>query len=200
MTYNNNKKNLTFDTYKLTVLAILTALTFLLQFFVKIPLFGTFTVNVSLTVIVIGAAVFGFEGGAWLGAVSSLAVLCNGDASGFLSISFFSTVLVVMLKGILSGVAAAGCYKLLKKVNLYLSVTVSAIVAPIVNTGIFFLGCILFFMPSIRASAGEQTAIGYILTVLIGLNFVAEFVLNLILVPCIVRILQLVPLTEKKMF
>lgn len=193
------KNKYTPDVYKLTSLAILTALVFLLQFFVKIPL-GTFNVSVSLTVIVIGAAMFGFVGGAWLGAVSAVAILLNGDAALFFGFNVFFTIFIVMLKGIMSGIAAAGAFELLKKVNLYLAVTVSAIIAPIVNTGIFFLGSVVFFLPNIKELAGTQNAITFILTAFIGLNFIVELILNIVLIPLILRLLYLLPISQKKYF
>ncbi len=197
MKYTENKTSL--DVYKLTFLAILTAIVFVLQFFVKIPL-GQFTISVSLAVIVLGAALFGFSGGAWLGGVSAVAILLNGDAALFYGFNFWLTIVVVMLKGILSGVAAAGVYKLLKKFNTYISVTVAAVVAPIVNTGIFFLGSILFFFPDIEAMAGGQNATIFVLVAFIGLNFVVELILNVVLAPVIVRLLKLLPLTKQRIF
>lgn len=196
---NTKRNKSSFDTYKLTFLAILTAIVFVLQFFVKIPL-GQFTISVSLSVIVLGAAVYGYFGGGFLGAVSGFAILLNGDAALFYGFNFLLTVLLVMLKGIASGLAAAFAFKLLKRINEYVAVIVAAILAPIVNTGIFFLGTILFFFPDIQAMAGGQNVIIFVLIGFIGLNFFVELILNVLLAPVIVRLLKLIPLTKQRLF
>lgn len=196
---NTKRNKSSFDTYKLTFLAILTAIVFVLQFFVKIPL-GQFTISVSLSVIVLGAAVYGYFGGGFLGAVSGFAILLNGDAALFYGFNFLLTVLLVMLKGIASGLAAAFAFKLLKRINEYVAVIVAAILAPIVNTGIFFLGTILFFFPDIQAMAGGQNVIIFVLIGFIGLNFFVELLLNVLLAPVIVRLLKLIPLTKQRLF
>ena len=196
---NTKRNKSSFDTYKLTFLAILTAIVFVLQFFVKIPL-GQFTISVSLSVIVLGAAVYGYFGGGFLGAVSGFAILLNGDAALFYGFNFLLTVLLVMLKGIASGLAAAFAFKLLKRINEYVAVIVAAILAPIVNTGIFFLGSILFFFPDIQAMAGGQNVIIFVLIGFIGLNFFVELLLNVLLAPVIVRLLKLIPLTKQRLF
>jgi uncharacterized membrane protein len=196
---NNARNKSSFDTYKLTFLAILTAIVFILQFFVKIPL-GQFTISVSLSVIVLGAAVYGYFGGGFLGAVSGFAILLNGDAALFYGFNFILTVLLVLLKGIASGLAAAFAYKLLKRINTYVAVIVAAILAPIVNTGIFFLGSVLFFFPDIQTMAGDQNVIIFVLIAFIGLNFFIELLLNVLLAPIIVRLLKLIPLAKQRLF
>ena len=105
-----------------------------------------------------------------------------------------------MLKGIASGLAAAFAFKLLKRINEYVAVIVAAILAPIVNTGIFFLGTILFFFPDIQAMAGGQNVIIFVLIGFIGLNFFVELLLNVLLAPVIVRLLKLIPLTKQRLF
>lgn len=42
-------------------------------------------------------------------------------------------------------------YRWLSKKNVYLGVFAAAIVCPVVNTGVFLLGCLLFFLPTITA-------------------------------------------------
>lgn len=196
---SNFRNKSSFDTYKLTFLAILTAIVFVLQFFVKIPL-GQFTISVSLAVIVLGAAVYSYLGGALLGGVSGFAILLNGDAALFYGFNFWLTIVVVMVKGIASGLAAAFAYNLFKKLNTYLAVVISAVLAPIVNTGIFFLGSVLFFFPDIEAMAGGQNAIVFVLVAFIGVNFFVELILNVLLAPIIVRLIKLVPVAKQRLF
>lgn len=185
------------DTFKLAFLGILSAIVFVLQFFVKIPL-GGFTISVSLAVIVLAAVLYGFAGGALIGGVSAVAILLNGDAALFYAFSYFLTVLVVLLKGIASGLAAAAVYKMLRKFNKYVAIVVAAIVAPIVNTGIFFLGSITFFYSDIQAMAGGTNVVVYVLVFFIGFNFFVELIANVILAPVITRLIQMIPSTQKR--
>ena len=56
----------------------------------------------------------------------------------------------------LSGLCAGFAYKLLEKVNRYLAVLVSAVVCPVVNTGIFILGSFIFFMDTVNGGAATK--------------------------------------------
>ena len=180
------------DVRKMTYLALFTALVFLLQvisLFMRGPMFS---MTFVLVPIVIAVALCGFAAGPWLGLVFGLAVLATGDANAFLAINPWGTVIVVLLKGVLAGTAAALVYMLLLKVNKYLAVVVAAITSPIVNTGVFFIGCLVFFkdfVDSLTPAGGS--AVGTVITVLIGINFIIEVAVNLILVPTIYRIIEI---------
>ena len=99
-----------------------------------------------------------------------------------------------MLKGTLCGLAAGLTYKLLEKYNKYLAVMAAAVVCPIVNTGIFLIGCRLFFFETIQewgVAAGFNNAAAYMFLGLAGGNFLFELGTNLILSPAVVRVLKL---------
>ena len=189
-----NKKT---DVYNIVSLGILSALAFVLQFFVKIPL-GAHSISVSLTVILLAAVLHGYVGGAVVGGASAVAILLNGDAALFYYFSYFLTILVVLIKGIASGVAAAAIFKLLKKVNEYLAIVVAAIVAPIVNTGIFYLGSVTLFYGNIQEMSGGTNVFLYVILVFIGLNFVFELVANVILSPAILRLIKIIPKIQNR--
>lgn len=177
---------------QLTYMAIFTAIVFILQllsFFMRGPMFS---LTFVLVPIVIAVAMCGAKAGPWLGFVFGVAVLVTGDANLFLSFSPIATVFVVLLKGTLAGLCAALVYKLLDKKNRYLAVAVSSVVAPIVNSGVFFLGCILFFKDLISTFApASHGFIEYVVTGLIGINFIIEVIVNLVLVPTIYRIIEI---------
>ena len=180
------------DIRKTTYLALFTALVFLLQFislFMRGPMFS---LTFVLVPIVIAVALCGFGAGPWLGLVFGVAVLATGDANAFLAVHPFGTVVTVLLKGVLAGTAAAAVYCLLNKFNRYLAVAVAAVTAPIVNTGVFFLGCLTFFMDfaASLAPAGQGT-VEFIVVGFIGINFIIEVCVNLILVPTIYRIIEI---------
>ena len=185
------------DTFKLALLGILSAIVYVLQFFVKIPL-GTFTISVSLSVIVLAAVLYSYTGGAIIGGVSALAILLNGDAALFYSFNFILTVLVVLIKGIASGLAAAAVFNLLKKINKYVAIIVASIAAPIANTGIFLLGSITCFYKPIQAMAGGTNVALFVIVSFIGFNFFFELIANVVLAPIIYRLLKLVPSAQKR--
>ncbi|MBQ6907567.1 MAG: ECF transporter S component [Clostridia bacterium] len=183
-------------TRELTLASILTAIVFVLQYFGCVIKFGTFSISTVLIPIVIGAAVCGTWVAAWLGFVFGIAVLVSGDAAIFLAVSVWGTVLTVLLKGIGCGFASGLTYKAMRKIGgVYLSVMVSAIVCPIVNTGIFLLGCRLFFMDTvsqIALSAGWEGSIAqFMIIAFVGVNFLVEMGINIFLSPIVVRLLQI---------
>ena len=60
------------------------------------------------------------------------------------------------------------------------------------NTGLFVCGMFVFFKDTLYAWAGGTQVMTYILVGLAGLNFLVEFLINIILTPAIVRIVDAV--------
>ncbi len=181
------------NTQKIVFTALLTALVVLLQYVSMALRFGTFSITLVLVPVVIGAATCGVLSGAWLGFVFGVIVLLTGDAAPFLAIDVFGTILTVLLKGTLCGVASALVYKALYKKNQYLAVIAAAITCPVVNTGVFLLGCLVFFLETIKSwgtNAGFTNVTAYMFIGLAGINFIIEFATNMILAPVIVRVLK----------
>lgn len=179
------------DTRKMVLGAILTALVIVLQFMGAFVRFGPFSISLVLIPIVIGAAECGAAIGAWLGFVFGVVVLASGDAAAFLGVSAVGTVITVILKGTLCGMAAGLVYKCLSDKNRYVAVAAAAIVCPLVNTGVFLLGCLVFFMDTISSWAGGTEVWKYMIFVLVGGNFLFELGSNVVLSPTIVRLLNL---------
>lgn len=189
-------KRTTLQTERLVLAAILTAIVVILQVMAIVTraVLPVFAVNLVLIPIVIGAAVGGVRVGTWLGFVSGVAILISGDASAFLTIDIVGTLITVLAKGALSGLVAAFVYKAVEKKDRYLAVLSAAVVCPIVNTGVFVLGCLAFFMDTIRAwgdGLGYENAFAYIFLGMIGINFVIELILNVVLSPVAVRLLDI---------
>ena len=115
--------------------------------------FSMFSITLVLVPIVVGAAVYGWQAGAWLGFAFGVAVLLSGDAAAFMAIDPLGTVLVVLLKGTVGGLVSGILYNLIRRKNTAVAVVVAAIACPIVNTGIFLIGCKLFFMEAVSAWA-----------------------------------------------
>lgn len=181
-----------FSTRKLTGLAILTALVVILQF---LPIKGPFfLITLTLVPIVIGSALYGAFSGAWLGFIFGVTVLLSGDAAAFLTINIPGTIATVLVKGTLAGLAAGLVYKLASKVNRYFGVICAALVAPVVNTGIFLLGCRLFFMDTVNgwaAASGYENVGAYMILSLVGINFLIELGVNMVCSPIILRLINI---------
>ena len=190
---NTNKMS----TRTLVLAAVLTALVIILQFMGAFIKLGPFSISLVLIPIVIGAATCGTGVGAWLGFVFGAVVLISGDASLFLAVNVPGTVITVLLKGIACGLIAGLIYKYTLKLvkNIYIAVIASAIVCPVVNTGIFLLGCLVFFLDTVAswaAAAGLGDNVGqYMILGLVGGNFLVELAINIVLTPVITRLLNI---------
>ncbi len=185
-----NKK---LNTKQITMGAILTALVIILQLLGQFVRFGPFQVSLVLVPIVIGAASCGVAVAGWLGFVFGLVVLLNGDAAAFLAVNAFGTVLTVLLKGIACGVLAGIVYKLVSKKSKYLAVVLAAIVCPLTNTGVFLIGCLVFFMDTVAMwgeGLGYANTAEYVFLGLVGGNFLFELVTNIVLSPVVVKLLD----------
>ena len=188
-----NDKRKGISTKSIALTAILTALVVVLQFLGQFIRFGPFAISLVLVPIVIGAATCGTKTSTWLGLVFGAIVLVS-DAQAFLAIDILGTVVTVLLKGMLAGLLAGLTYKLVSKKNIYLAVILSAIVCPIVNTGVFLLGCVLFFMDTISQWAtafGFPSAVEYMFLGMVGANFLFELAINVVLSPVVVRLLNI---------
>ncbi len=185
------KMNIKSNTKTIVGLGLLTAIVVVLQAFALGVKFGIFTVSLVLAPIIIGAALYGWIAGAWLGLVFSIVVLLT-DAGAFLAVNIPGTIITVVCKGVAAGIAAGLVYSAVSKKNRTLAVILSGIVAPVVNTGIFVIGCIVFFLDTIRGwgeASGYDNAIAYIFVGMIGINFFIELVINLALSATIVQII-----------
>lgn len=173
---------------------ILTALVILLQYFSNYIYFGPFSITLALIPIIIGAILFGPFMGAWLGFVFGLVVLLSGQAAPFMLISAFGTILTVLLKGMGAGFVAGLLYKVISKKKASVGTIAASVSCPLINTGIFILGCLAFFLSGLKEWAGSENVIKYIFTGLVGTNFIVEFLVVVILCPTIVKILKLTKL------
>ena len=155
--------------------------------------FGVFSISLVLVPVVVGAAVYGRKAGAWLGFAFGAAVLLSGDAAAFLVINPLATVLVVLVKGIACGFAAGFVYYLLHRKNRTVAVFSAAVICPVMNTGIFLLGCQFFFLETVAswgAAVGYENVGAYMFLGLAGVNFLIELCTNIVLAPVIVRLIR----------
>ena len=182
-------------TKNLVGVALFTAIVVVLQFLGGGIKIGTvFSISLVLVPIVVGAAVYGWKAGAWLGFAFGVAVLLSGDAAAFLAVDPAATVAVVLIKGIACGFVAGLLYRLISRHNRVIAVFSAAIICPIVNTGVFLAGCYLFFMETVTgwgAALGFANATEYMFLGLAGTNFLVELAVNIVLAPVIVRLIKI---------
>ena len=182
------------NTKTIVGMGLLTAIVIVLQALALNIRFGMFSITLVLVPIIVGAALYGWQAGAWLGLVFSVVVLLT-DAGAFLAVNIPGTIITVLVKGTLAGLFAGLVYSaLIKKTNQMVATVVAGIVAPVVNTGIFVIGCFLFFYETISMwaeGAGFENGAAYIITGIVGLNFVVELVINLVLSTVIVQIVNI---------
>lgn len=181
--------------HKLVGTGLLTALVVVVYFLTMGITVGPFNITFALIPIVVGAALYGWQAGGWLGLVFGAMVLFTGGANAFLVINAPGTVITVLLKGAAAGVVPGIIYQALEKKNRWAATICAAAAAPIVNTGIFLLGCFAFFMDTLSlwaAGVGIENTVTYMMTAFVGVNFLVELGTNLLLSSVIVRIVDIV--------
>ena len=182
-------------TEKIVMSALMTTLVIIFQLLATYTtFFGPFSTAIGLIPIAIGACLCGPAIGAWLGFVFGVVVIATGGAALFFAFSIPGTIITVLLKGTACGFAAGLVYKLLKNKLKIVAAVIAALVCPIVNTGIFLLGSAIFFMPyakEIGAMVGiEEVGFGVFIALAFG-NFIFEILMNAVLSPVFVRIINL---------
>lgn len=181
---------------RIAVLGLISAIVVILQLAGSFIKFGPFSVTLVLLPIVVGASLYGIGAGAWLGFVFGMTVLLSGDAGAFLAVNVIGTVITVLLKGILAGAVSGLLFCIVERKRRIAAAYVAAASCPIVNTGVFLMLCPVFFLDTIAqwAQAGGASAgVGvYMITVLVGVNFLFELAANLLLAPILLRIIEAV--------
>ncbi|MBO5110128.1 MAG: ECF transporter S component [Clostridia bacterium] len=175
------------STERLVLASLMTALVVVFQCLATYTaFFGPFSTAIGLIPIVIGAVLCGPGIGAWLGLVFGGVVLVTGGANLFLPFSVFGTIITVLGKGMACGFAAGLVNKLLCKWNKSVASIAAALTGPIVNTGVFLLGCWIFFMPHVSAIAeaakSDKTGFGVFIAMAM-VNFLIEIGMNVVLTP-----------------
>lgn len=180
---------------RMTGIGLLIALIVVLQFVSGIiPPIAGFPISLVLIPIVLGAAIYGAKVGMLLGGIFGVIVLINcingKDPGGQMVFQAnpYICALVVLAKGILAGLGSGFVYRLLKKSNHYLAMLCSAIVCPVLNTGIFVVCMLVFFPDVLSAWAGGGDILNYVLTGLVVVNFLPELLINIVFSPAGARI------------
>ena len=185
-------------TQRMTGLALFTGIIVVLQVIGTFVKFGPFSITLTLIPIVVGAAIYGPKSGAYLGGVFGFVVLVacifGWDMGGAVlwNAQPLLTAVVCLGKGVLAGLAAGDVYRALSRRSTTAAAISAAVVSPVVNTGLFLLALYFLFydvLVSWATGAGADIAT-YILTGLVGVTFVLELGVNMVLSPVVVRIIH----------
>ena len=169
-------------------IALLMAMVVVLQFIGSMipPIGGMVSISLVLIPIIIGAAIYGPGAGVILGMTFAVVTIVNcatgADPGGAMVFQANPTmcIIIVTTKSILCGFAAGWTYRIIAKKRPVLAMFCAAIICPVINTGVFVLGMLLFFKPVLNVWAGGTDVLAYVLTGLVLCNFVPEMILNII--------------------
>lgn len=158
-------------------------------------------INLTLIPIVVGAALLGPSGGLILGLACGLMTLFTPMAQGIMSYSPLMALLICFGKTGLAGFTAGWLYCLIAKKNRHVGIIAASVVTPIINTGVFVLGCSLlvdYFVGNPDAGFGtiaSGTSAGAfmgMICIMIAPNFIIEFLANAIASTAIYQVVKVV--------
>ncbi len=187
---------------KMVELAILTAVVLVLQtagIAIPNPLGGT-PISLVLIPIALGAMIVGPTAGAWLGFVFGAYVYITLGVMhldpAFTGTMFDNdpvlTAVICLGKSTLAGFLSGLVYRALRGKNEWLAIFVAAAVTPVVNTGVFILGCLCMFDTMQQFAGAGRSVLYYLLILVAGFNFVFEFAVNMLLAPALRRVIHVV--------
>ena len=186
-------------------LAMLVALVIVLQIIsTLLPVLpGGVAITLTLVPVVIGGILLGKKGGFVLGLAFGLIVMINcatGLDKGAVVLwneNALYTAIICLTKGIAAGFVPACLYELVlgkaddvKSARKFVATLCAALAAPIVNTALYLVGMWVFFN-DLATSVGVNL-IAYALVVFATANFAVEFIINIVLTPAIVRIVDVI--------
>jgi uncharacterized membrane protein len=182
------KKSNFFSAKNVTALAVLLALVIVLQAFGGSFNIGAVTLNFTLIPLVLGAILLGPWAGAFLGLASGVVVLIQVvlAPSGFYYIIWTNsplvTTMICLVKTTVAGFVSGWLFNVISKKNRYVAVFVASGVVPVLNTGLFILGCLCMWDTIALMSEGMNVFM-FILVGLVTFNFFIEFAINLLVAP-----------------
>ena len=177
---------------KMVQVALFAALVAVLQVLSTVIPMPYVRITLTLIPVVLGGVYFGKTAATFLGAVFGLVVtlftVTGFDVGAYMMFAArpFMTVFICFAKGMLAGFVSATVFEAIsKKCNRSKAITVASAVAPIVNTAFFCVFLFTFYPEILRAWAGETNVFIYMITGLVGVNFVVELICNLIICPIV---------------
>ena len=176
-----NKK---ITTQQIVGTGLLLALEIIFQIIGNYLQFGPVNINLSLLTIVLAAVIYGPLSGAVVGFFNGLmALLSPSTMAIFMPINPVGTIFACLLKTTLAGLTAGFVFKTLKNKNQLLALILSSVLVPAINTGVFVIFALLFFMPFLQSGVGEAypNIASFLVFGVIGINFIFEIITTVIL-------------------
>ena len=190
------EKKLTFSAKQITGIAVLLALVIVLQAFGGSITIGAVQLNFTLIPIVLGAILYGPIVGGILGLACGIVVLVQVIMG---IVPFYTliwtndplvTTLTCIVKTTVAGLLSGFLFYWIAKKNGLIAVFVASGIVPIVNTGLFIVGCL--FMTAVGEMASGENVFVFILVSIVTFNFFIEFAINLIVAPAIHRVIGII--------
>ena len=184
-----NNKHLT---KTIAVTGLLLALEFIFQMIGNYLTIGPANINLALIPIVLAGVLCGPISAAILGFFNGvMALLSPSTQAIFMPISPVATVFICLFKCAIAGAVSALVFRLLKNENKLIALIIASALVPIVNTGIFALGSVLFFQDFLKSGVGEiyPNTGAFLIFGVIGWNFILELVTTMAITPTIGMIL-----------
>lgn len=180
-------------------ISVLTALVVVLQAVGGSIAIGAVQLNFTLIPIVLGAILYGWLGGTILGFACGVVVLVQVIIG---TVPFYTliwtndpivTALTCIVKTTVAGGVAGLVFGWLSKKNVWVALFTASALVPVINTGLFILGC-LGMTNSVYglAAADGSNVLVFILVGIVTFNFFIELGINLVLAPAIHRVIGVV--------
>lgn len=165
---------------KMAGIAILMSLTIVLTFISNYITIAGISINLSVLPIALAGILYGPLAGLFVGLVNGGLVLLAPSTGSFLAMNVWGTILVCLLKTGLAGLCSGLLFRLFYKRFFSLGVIIASISTPIINTGLFILGSLLFF----------GGLFGSLISIFVSVNFIIEFSVIVVLCPTIVFLIK----------
>lgn len=180
------KKN---QTKTIVVTGLLLSLEIVFQIIGNYLNIGLANINISLVPVVLAAVLCGPMSGAILGFFNGImALFSHSTIAFFMPVNLPATILVCLLKCTLAGALAGFIFNIIKKKNSLVGLIVASVIVPVVNTGLFSVGALLFFRPLLQGSVDSGKFANIYLSLILGMigwNFLIEITTTLLLSPTI---------------
>ena len=180
------------NTRTIVITGLLLALEILFQVLGNFVQIGPANINLTLVTVVLAGVLCGPYSAAILGFFNGMMALFSPSTIAiFMPINPYGTVLVCLVKCTIAGIVSAYVFKFLRKKNKLVALIVASALVPIINTGIFSLGALIFFRSWLESGVSETFPnIGaFLILGVIGWNFILELVSTVILAPTVGMIL-----------
>ncbi len=168
-------------------IGILTAIIAVLQYIANVLPMGTLPFSLGLFPIALGAVMYGPIAGLFLGVIEGGMVIIAPSTEGFMAYNPVFTIILCLTKTGLAGLVAGLIFLPFKKKLPLLGAIIASFACPIVNTGLFIIGCFFVFSGAFEMTMNFNYLM-YIVVTLIGFNFFIELLINGALSPALYKI------------